>query len=168
MKYSLCVLILFFVFSFVLNKTDMTELQDDQEETIAISESDLYVGFRIYKSGYISLTLKKKEDHKDVKQEDITIGVYNSLSKDGPNYSNDITFSNYLDEITVVHKFEKGDNEFLIVHIKNLTVGKDAKIKIHFYTKLEAGAIAAIVIASLLCVLIIVLCICKKFCSCCR
>ena len=164
MKYSFCVLILFFVFSFVLNKTDVKELKDGVEETINIEESDLYVGFRIYKNGYISLIFKKKQDNK-LKKEDITIGLYNSLEKDGPNYSNDITFTALNDEYSVVYKFEKGDNEFLIVHIKNLTPS-NATIKIGFYTKLEAWAIAAIVLASLLCVLIIVICICKKFCCC--
>ena len=167
MKYSLCVLILFFVFSFVLNKTEIQELKDGKEETIAISESDLYLGFRISKSGKILLTLKNKEDHK-LSKEDITIGLYNSLSKDGPNYSNIQDLSSISDQYSVVHSFEKGDNEFLIVHIKNLSVGKNATIKISFYTNMEAWTIAIIVLASLLCVLIIVICICKKCCSCCR
>ena len=167
MKNSLCVLILFVVFSFVLNKTEVHELKDGTEETIAISESDLYVGLRIPKKGYITLTLKKKEDH-TLSKEDISIGLYNSLSKDGPNYSNNIEFSSLTDGYTVVHYFDKGDNEYLIVHIKKLTSGKNLTIKIDYYTKFEALTIVAIVLASLLCVLIIVICICKKFCSCCR
>ena len=167
MKYSLCVLILFFVFSFVLNKTEIQELKDGKEETIVISESDLYVGFPIYKSGNIVLTLKNKDDHK-LSKEDITIGLYNSLSKDGPNYSNinDITY--ITNEYTFAYSFEKGDNEFLIVHIKNLTVGKNATITISFYSKMETWTIVVIVLASLLCALIIVICICKKLCCCCR
>ena len=166
MKYNLCILILFLVFSFVLNRTDVLEFKDDKEETIDISDSELYIGLRITKNGHIALSLKNKDDHK-LKKEDFEIGLYNSLSKNGPSYSNDIEFSSLIDGYTVLYSFEKGENEFLIVHIKNLTVDKKATIKITYLSKFEAWTIAIIVLASLLCVLIIIICICKKCCRCC-
>ena len=49
MKYNLYTLILFLVFSFVLNITNVPELKDGKEETFDISESELYIGLRITK-----------------------------------------------------------------------------------------------------------------------
>ena len=95
MKYNLYALILFLVFSFVLNINNVPELKDDKEETFDISESELYIGFRITKNGHITLSLKKSEDH-DLKKEDFEIGLYNSLSRNGRNYSNDIDFSSII------------------------------------------------------------------------
>ena len=62
MKYNLLVLCLLFIFPFVLNRDNSAEeFTDGQERTLDISKSDLYIGMRIPKNGYITLTLKKKK-----------------------------------------------------------------------------------------------------------
>ena len=166
MKYSLCVLCLFFVFSFVLNKSEVIEFKDGVEQTIEISEKDLYIGLRIPKNGHITLDFKKKQDHQLVK-DNFKFGLSPSLSKDCSNYSNDIKYVEINDAFNIIFSFDKGDNEYVIVHIDSLTPGKSATIKIGFYTTLEGWAIAAIVLGSLLCVIIIIICIIKKCCRCC-
>ena len=166
MKYNLLVLCLLFIFPFVLNRTSVEEFTDGQEKTLDISESDLYIGMRIPKNGYISLTLKKKENHNNLVKENFKVGLAPSLTNDNINFSNDISFTALSDGYTVVYYFEKGDNEYIIVHIERLTTGKPATIQIKFFTQMEAWTIAAIVLGCLLCVLIVIICICKK--CCCR
>ena len=110
--------------------------------------------------------MNEKEDHNNLVKENFKVGLATSLTNDGVNFTNDINFSALSDGYTVVYYFEKGDNEFVIVHIEKLTTGKPATIQISFFTKMEAWTIAAIVLGCLLCVLIVIICICKK--CCCR
>ena len=120
MKYNLNIVCLFFIFSFVLNSSVVQEFKDEEEKLIKITDEDLYLGIKVPKDG--AITLHIRIDQK-LKSSNIKYGLYPYLDKYGPIYSNDISLVQIGDLYTISFKFEKGNNEYAIIYIGNLTIG---------------------------------------------
>ena len=159
MKYKLNAVCLFFIFSFVLNSSIVQEFKDGEEKLVKIIDEELYLGIKVPKSGAITLHI---EIDQKLESSNFKYGLYPYLNKYGPIYYNDITLSHIGDLYTITFLFEKGDNEYAIIYIGNLIIGKKAKIQIIYFTNFETGTITFIGLVFIILVIIIIICICKK------
>ena len=165
MKYNLCALCLFYIFTFVLNSSVVKEYQDEKEENIDINDEDIYAGIRLPKDGFVNVLFKTEQK---LEKSNFKYGLSPSLDKNGISFSDDFVFTHIDDTYSMTFDVKKENNEFAIVHIGNLKTGGSAKIKLDFYTNREGWIIAIVVLAIILFVLIVIICICKKCLRCCR
>ena len=163
MKFNLFVFSLFFVFSFVLNKSEVQEFNSGEEKEIDISANELFVGMKIPKSGYINLNLKEKKIHQ-LKKENFKFGLSPNIENKNATNGN-ISYANLSDGYVISFYAEKGSNEFVIVNITSLTIGNKATIKFTFIEQLQGSELIFLILVASNVVIIIAFLIFKYCCN---